>query len=82
MTDHPDCARCRRIESAIERGLSRHAAREEEGWDECARDDCPMLSRPYRLKTCRSGGFSRTRREPVDQTRGAGPCADALCHQR
>ncbi len=53
MTDQPDCARCRRIESAIERGLSRHAAREENGWDECSRDDCPMLPRPYSLKTCR-----------------------------
>ena len=59
MTDQPDCARCQRIESAIERGLSRHAAREEEGWDECSRDDCPMLPRPYSLKIFRSGGFSR-----------------------
>jgi hypothetical protein len=59
MRDKPDCVRCQRIKSAIERGLSAHAAREENGWDECSRDDCPMLPRPYSLKTCRNGGFSR-----------------------
>jgi hypothetical protein len=59
MTDKPDCERCQRIKSAIERGLSRHAACEENGWDECSRDDCPMLPRPYSFKTYGSGGFSR-----------------------
>jgi len=59
MTDKPDCERCQRIRSAIERGLSRHAAREENGWDECSRDECPMLSRPYSLRNFRDGGFSR-----------------------
>jgi hypothetical protein len=53
------CKRCRRIKSAIEQGLSPHAAREENGWDECSRDDCPMLLRPYRLKTYSGGGVGR-----------------------
>jgi hypothetical protein len=59
MTDKPDCERCQRIKSAIEQGLSRHAAREENGWDQCSRDDCLMLPRPYPLKIFRSAGFSR-----------------------
>jgi hypothetical protein len=59
MNDKPECQRCQRIRSAIEQGLSPHAAREENGWDECARDDCPMLPGPYRLKSLRSGGFRR-----------------------
>jgi len=59
MTDKPDCVRCQRIKSAIEQGLSRDAAREANGWDECSRDECPMLARPYSLKTYRSGGLSR-----------------------
>jgi hypothetical protein len=59
MTDKPDCVRCQRIKSAIEHGLSRDAAREAHGWDECSRDDCPMLARPCSLKTYRSGGLSR-----------------------
>jgi hypothetical protein len=57
MTDKPDCERCRRIKAAIEQGLPPHAAREENGWDECSQDDCPMLPKPYRLKTCSGGGF-------------------------
>jgi hypothetical protein len=59
MTDKPDCLRCQRIKSAIEQGLSPQAAREENGWDECSRDECPMLPRPYSLKNYRNGGFSR-----------------------
>jgi hypothetical protein len=51
VTDKPDCERCRRIKSAIEQGLSPHAAREENGWDECSQDDCPMLPKPYGFKT-------------------------------
>jgi hypothetical protein len=58
MTDKPDCVRCQRIKSAIAHGLSRDAAREENGWDECSRDECPMLPRPYSLKAYRSGGLS------------------------
>jgi hypothetical protein len=57
MTDKPDCERCRRIKSAIEQGLTLDAAREENGWDECSQDDCPMLPRPYGLKTYSGGGF-------------------------
>ncbi len=57
MTDKPDCERCQRIKSAIEQGLSPDAAREENGWDECSSDDCPMLPRPYSLKTYPSSGF-------------------------
>jgi hypothetical protein len=59
MTDKPDCVRCQRIKSAIEQGISPHAAREENGWDECSRDGCPMLPRPYSLKNFRNGGISR-----------------------
>ena len=59
MIEKPDCERCQRIKSAIEQGLSPHAAREENGWDECSRDECPMLPRPYSLKNYRNGGFSR-----------------------
>jgi hypothetical protein len=60
MTDKPDCVRCQRIKSAIEQGLSRDAAREENGWDECSRDNCPMLPMSsYSLKIFRSSGFSR-----------------------
>jgi hypothetical protein len=50
MTDKPECERCTKIQAAIDRGLSPHAAREEYGWDECAADDCPMQSRPYRFR--------------------------------
>ena len=50
MTDKPDCVPYQRIKSAIEQGLSPHAAREENGWDECSQDECPMLPRPYSLK--------------------------------
>ena len=42
MPDKPDCGRCRRIRLAIDQGLAPHAAREENGWDECPEDDCPM----------------------------------------
>jgi hypothetical protein len=59
MIAKPDCVRCQRIKSAIEHGLSRDAAREANGWDECSRDECPMLPWSYSLKTYRSGGFSR-----------------------
>ncbi len=59
MNDKPECQRCQRIRSAIQHGLSPHAAREEHGWDECARDDCPMLPGPYRLKSFCNGGFRR-----------------------
>jgi hypothetical protein len=59
MIEKPDCERCQRIKSAIEQGFSPDAAREENGWDECSRDECPMLPRPYSLKNYRNGGFSR-----------------------
>jgi hypothetical protein len=59
MTDKPDCVRCQRIKMAIEQGLSRDAAREENGWDECSRNDCPMLPMSSNgLKSFRSRGFS------------------------
>ena len=59
MIEKKDCERCQRIKSAIDHGLSPHAAREENGWDECSRDECPMLPRPYSLKNYRNGSFSR-----------------------
>jgi hypothetical protein len=51
MIEKPDCERCQRIQSAIDQGLSPDAAREENGWDECSQDDCPMLPKLYGLKT-------------------------------
>ena len=61
MTDKPDCVRCQRIKMAIEQGLSRDTAREENGWDECSRNDCPMLPMSsYSRKSFRSSGFSPT----------------------
>jgi len=55
MTGKPDCERCRRIQAAVDGGLSPHDAREANGWDECAADGCPMLPRPYVFKTLRAG---------------------------
>ena len=54
MIEKPDCERCQRIKSAIEQGLSPDAAREENGWDECSQDDCPMLPAPWRTIESRS----------------------------
>lgn len=59
MTAKPDCERCRRIQAAIEQGLSPHAAREENGWDECEKDDCPMMPHTFSLSYFGSGGFGR-----------------------
>ena len=59
MTDKPECVRCQKIKSAIAHGLSRDAAREANGWDECSRDECPMLPTPHSRKAYRSGGLSR-----------------------
>jgi hypothetical protein len=64
MIEKPDCERCQRIKSAIDQGLSPDAAREENGWDECSQDGCPMLPKLYGLKT-----LALLRRMPVDQTR-------------
>ena len=47
MTAKQNCERCQRIKSAIERGCPADVAREENGWDECSADDCPMLPKPY-----------------------------------
>jgi len=55
MIEKPYCERCQRINSAIEQGLSPDAAREENGWDECSQDDCPMLPRPWRPVELRGG---------------------------
>jgi hypothetical protein len=52
MTGRPNCDRCRRIQAAIDEGLSPHEAREANGWDECAEDGCPILPKPYVFKTC------------------------------
>ena len=51
MPDKPDCGRCRRIRLAIDQGLPPNAAREENGWDECPEDDCPMQPVAYGFKT-------------------------------
>jgi hypothetical protein len=45
------CDRCRRIQAAIDEGMSPHEAREANGWDECAEDYCPMLPKPYVFKS-------------------------------
>jgi hypothetical protein len=59
MTAKPNCERCQRIKSAIEHGRPPHAAREENGWDECSADDCPMLPKPYGLYIYSGDGFGR-----------------------
>src|SRR3982074_2400541 len=64
MTDKPDCERCRRIKSAIEQGLSPHEAREENGWDECSRDDCPMLPSHTASKLTTAVASAMPRRMP------------------
>ena len=51
MTAKPNCERCQRIKSAIERGRPADVAREENGWDECSADDCPMLPKTYGFNT-------------------------------
>ena len=51
MRGKPDCERCRKIQSAIDQGIPSYEAREANGWDECPEDDCPVLPRPYSLKT-------------------------------
>src|SRR5215470_10144193 len=50
MTAKPNCERCQRIKSAIERGCPADVAREENGWDECSADDCPMLPKFQHLQ--------------------------------
>jgi hypothetical protein len=50
MTAKPNCERCQRIKAAIERGCPPDEAREQNGWDECSADDCPMLPKPYGFK--------------------------------
>jgi hypothetical protein len=47
MTSKRDCDRCQRIKSALEQGRPPYTAREENGWDECSADDCPMLPNAY-----------------------------------
>ena len=57
MIATPNCERCQRIKSAIERGCAADVAREENGWDECSADDCPMLPKPYGFKTDNGHGL-------------------------
>jgi hypothetical protein len=71
MTAKPDCVRCQRIKSAIEHGLSRDAAREANGWDECSRDECPMLRGHTASKLTAAVASAVPRRQPAVQTRGA-----------
>ena len=59
MTAKPNCERCRRIKSAIERGCPADVAREENGWDECSADDCPMLPKTYGFNTYRGHGIDQ-----------------------
>jgi len=47
MTDN--CARCRKIQAAIDEGLPPLEAREANGWDECEKDGCPMIPHPFSL---------------------------------
>ncbi len=51
MSAKSDCERCQKIQSAIDQGTPSREAREANGWDECPKDDCPMLPRPYSLKS-------------------------------
>jgi len=57
MTAKPNCERCQRIKSAIERGCAADVAREENGWDECSADDCPMLPKTYGFNTYSGHGL-------------------------
>jgi hypothetical protein len=59
-----NCDRCRRIQAAIDDGVPAHEAREVNGWDECAADNCPMLPKPYVFKT-----IVKLLREPARETR-------------
>jgi len=59
MTAKPTCERCQRIKSAIEQGRPADMAREENGWDECSADDCPMLPKPFEFKTHSGHGLGR-----------------------
>ena len=59
MTAKPNCERCQRIKSAIERGRPADVAREENGWDECSADDCPMLPKPYSFTAYNGHGVDR-----------------------
>ena len=57
MIAKPNCERCHRIKSAIEQGCPAEVAREENGWDECSADDCPMLPKPYGFKSYTGRGL-------------------------
>ena len=57
MIAKPNCERCQRIKSAIERGCTADVAREENGWDECSADDCPMLPKTYGFNTYSGHGL-------------------------
>jgi len=59
MIRKPDCERCRKIQAAIDEGMPPHEAREENGWDECEKDDCPIMPHPFSLSFFGSGGFGR-----------------------
>jgi hypothetical protein len=59
MTAKPNCERCQRIKTAIEQGAASEVAREENGWDECSADDCPMLPKSYTFYTYSGSGLSR-----------------------
>jgi hypothetical protein len=55
----PECDRCRKIQAAIDEGMSPHEAREAHGWDECSEDDCPMVPLPFGFGLVGGGGFGR-----------------------
>jgi hypothetical protein len=57
MTDQLDCERCRKIQVAMDQGVPPHEARGANGWDECERDDCPMVPLPFGLGPIGGGGF-------------------------
>src|SRR5215813_6938970 len=58
-------------QATIEQGCPADVAGEENGWDECSADDCPMLPKPYSFTTYTVQGVVRAvcsaRRFPADQ---------------
>jgi hypothetical protein len=57
-----NCDRCRKIRAAIDEGTPPHEAREANGWDECAVDDCPMVPRPYTFGLVAAGALAALRK--------------------
>jgi hypothetical protein len=58
------CTGIHLVNRKTSRLVSASAAREENGWDECSQDDCPMLPKPRRPVAIKSHGLDTPTREP------------------